>query len=57
MGPQSRAVLDGAKWLVSLHLADDPRIDPSLAGDSLQFDQRRPSYELRETVAQEQSNL
>jgi hypothetical protein len=41
--PQSTAILDGAKRLVSLDLADDTGIDSILAGDSLQLDQRCPS--------------
>jgi hypothetical protein len=44
--PQSTAILDGAKRLVSLDLADDTGIDSILAGDSLQLDQRCPSNEL-----------
>jgi methyl coenzyme M reductase beta subunit len=52
--PQSTAILDGAKRLVSLDLADDTGIDSILAGDSLQLDQRCPSNEL-ESMVHEQS--
>jgi len=57
MVPQSRAILDGAKRLVSLDLANDPRINPSLAGDSLQFDQWCPSYELRKLLYKNNHSL
>lgn len=46
--PQSAAILDGAEGLIGLDLADDPGIYSVLAGDSLQLDQWRPSYELRD---------
>jgi hypothetical protein len=47
MKPQSAAILDGAERLVSLDLADDPGMYPIISRDPLQFNQRRPSYELK----------
>jgi len=57
MVPQSRAILDGAKRLVSLDLANDPRINPSLAGDSLQLDLWCPPHELKKLLHKNNQSL
>jgi hypothetical protein len=55
--PQSAAILDGAEGLIGLDLADDPGIYSVLAGDSLQLDQWRPSYELNNSSKKSTINL
>jgi hypothetical protein len=45
--PQSTAVLDRAKRLAGLQLADNPVIQSILVGDSFQFYQWSPSNKLK----------